>query len=781
MKTSGRFIMKKLFTVVISVLLVWFVSGCSDSDNPTNPTNQIPSVKGIVQTDGQNGGLLHFIHKMGAPFAETEAYRRGGFLIHPDKSFPDDFIVSVNIPFQDLDCTYFAEIENFDTKKSLYIGPVSTLIYRYHLLFPDETLPECRAEVLAFLNIDPSISDFVIFIRKDLFSVDQFMEYASDFGEYEGFIQSLLNEIPGGVNPYDFTEDVDFPTNQYYQDLASDLAGNLGVPGAGCVAGWMVSLIGGGDGPPDPLKPIEDLLKEQAELLKQIVGLIQNLESELAKDIVELKNKIDMSTYDTAIEILNTPFGDISADYETLYTYSALDPSNSHQQEMTEFRASILANIPGHFNTIYLTLLGSDAGEEGVLSLYSRLAIIGAQDVADYASKISTQFSYFLGYLMNAIELTVEAYHQYTPPETQVASADFYRMMGKIEALLRAFDSYNPIGTLAKVTTLDEDIRDICVGKETIYANTANHIYALDLRTFEVVDSLQSNDPIWRMDVNEGRLYYVTCDTQNENGYLHSSPVGDISNEIGKIPVPCTNVADLHVNDIYVCVLESGTVDFSTQVISLHVFDPDLVEVSHFDIGKVGVTGIMSAFDLQDNHAYTISNSGTMYSLDIEHQKVLDTLQLPGDDNWQCWICGIAAKGDDAWVITGKDVTDGHVMQIDITDPSDMKQTGSTLDMSNPHALNFENNPASGNSLVYVFNGELDNPKTCNLIYLNPFSTTGLYPIASSEMIDINMDIFCMFQVPMTDEDTKYIFTATGNKISKWEKQIVFEIGEQGH
>ena len=789
--------MKKFYFIAFLFCLIFLIlfAGCLKPDPPDPEFNNII---GIVHTDGDNEGILHFHYKNdGVIFGQTSVCKRGGFLIKKDETFANDFIAHADVLYDDLECRYSAEIKSLESNQPIYIGPVSTLIYNYHLLNPGYSYSECRKDVLEFLNVDPTLSDLTIFIRKSVFSNEKFMEYAKGFGNFDEFINFLMGQIIGGTTHYEFKEEESFPTKEYLEQVTTDLAENLDIPGGSCLTGWVIDTIGGG-GPPDPLKPIEKLLEEQTKMLEQIISMIQNLENEISSLENEMEEILAETNYNILVGQLNEPIGKIKSYYETLHTYSTFEATTTNKEEMDDFRRAIVKDVQPAFEQIYLTLNGS-AGAESLLSIWSRVAFMDSGDMDDYEDRIKSQITYYIGYLLKATGLTVEGYHEYDPPDITMARSNYYSNLDEIQDLLDQYDDYNPLTTVAATTALDHNVLDIFLGEKYLYAlvvtgGTAESkeidvLNPIDLSVVEKIIIDQGTlELILQISEDNGLLYYFSTDPDK---------IPDFEPVPGRINFCNTNTfapittwemnenepqfGSYHHNEMrveapYVCVLQGYSNAYNWGEHYLSILDFGEVDKTYPRV-DLGSFYRMADFEIQDGYAYVLGQGGTLKSIDLATNAIVDAINIPDSNNSSHRHIDIFLDGNKAWLTIYTKNGNSKLVKLDISDPTNMKIEYYKGGFDAIEEILIDNYFCYG---VFSSDDQTYNKTYCNVMYKNNFAHD-MFLLSFPELDNLGyyMWDFSYYNIGhafQMDDDGKNLYTFQGDKIIKLEKYIPFEI-----
>ena len=784
--------MKRVYFILFLFSLVFLILFVGCIKKPVPPV-EFYNIKGIVHTDGENEGILHFHYNNGDMFGQTSVCERGGFLIERDETFADDFVAYADIIYDDLECRYSAEIKSLESNQPIYIGPVSTLIFNYHLINPEYTYSKCRKDVLEFLNIDPTLSDLTIFIRKSVFSNEKFMEYAKGFGSFDKFINFLMDQIIGGTTHYEFKELEGFPTKDYLEQAIGDLAENLDIPGGGCITGWIIDTIGGG-GPPDPLKPIEELLKAQTIMLEQIISMVQDLENEIQDLENEMEKLLAETNYDILVGQLNEPIGKIKSYYETLHTYSTLEATTTNKDEMEDFRRAIVKDVQPAYEQIYLTLNGS-AGAESLLSIWSRVAFVNSVDIEDYVERIKSQLTYYIGYLIKAIDLTVEGYHEYDPPDIHMARSKYYSNLGEIQDLLDQYDDYNPITTIGATatfeatTTFDDGVSNIFLGEKYLYAMINSFCHEIDV--IDPIDLTVEHKIIFEN--YEEMVYQIAEDSGLLYFYVGNPDQGSTLNRLPSIVHFCNNDTfspiyhwemndpdtpymfefhgELRVEDPWVCVLQSMQQDPNSNLFDythyLNIIPFGQVEPNYARI-DIGLFNITADFEIQDGYAYVLGQGGTLKSIDLSNNTIVDTIIIPNGKHDECSggeQRDIFLNGDKAWATIYTTSGLSELIQLDISDPTNIKMESF---MRVPDVVE---EILVDKYFCYMICSK-DNSSYCDVLYRNPFSSS-THSLRFSELDGLG---YFYLGSGLQMDDGKNLYTFKENKITRLEKYLPFEI-----
>lgn len=781
--------MKVLANVVISAILIFFVSGCSDSHNATSPATQNPSVRGVVMTDGENGGVMRVLSKSGTIIGEESVYKLGGFQMKADGDLPGEFLIEVDLRFDEIDCTYSYEAAGPEPDKIFYVGPISTLIHKYHVKHPEKSLNAIREEVLLFFGIDPNHSNYRINCIKALFSVKNFMDQAFNYGGFDLYINYLLDELSSGKGPYCFGVVTEDPEASLFESLMSDLNENLESAAMDYATGWVLDMIGGGNGD-NPQVDIEALLAQELQMLNQIEAQITELEKELKAAVAEIEDKIDQSTYNTAVTVIASQVGEIEAKYEQLSYYATLQPDKKNEEDIANLGIQIKDSIPVAFQTIKDVIHGN-AGSEGLFSLWSRIAFKNVSNVADYVPVISNQFSYYFGLQLKAINLMVEVYHAEDPANIQMATTYFRNWINNLRDELDLFNSFNPVSELATSTefpvvntvgglyawptissTLSWGNKVIVTDGGWYYKPTEDpniRIFSIDSETLQERFEYTLFNEAYRATAVDGTYLYVLYHLENDNYRLYQTPMSgseenwthsDFTLTYGclKMMVDEHGIFILGGNEddgFYLNIRNQATLD--------HV---KTVQVG----GSSGGTLASVSMALEGDYAYILTqtekklSSFNLNSLEIEGTLVLngpvsDFSNMVARDNTLC----ISSDYFDVWLV-------------DISDKSDLKitQTVNFQPDDDPHKYNdfYPVNVNFAGNFIYVVGFEVWGDSTMYVVYNNPYNLDG--PLIRKNMVGLSY--LMNWEPVLMDGENAFYLASDSNTLQLWKKHVVVDI-----
>lgn len=759
--------MKKVGCVLLPVILIAILAGCGgNGKSATSPAK----LSGVAKTDGTHHGYARIISNSGKLIGEAAVYKGGGFVFRPETALPDNYVVIVDLIFGEMNCTYAYEAKHSRAGQILYVGPVSTLIYKYHLKQPGKSLNAIRSEVLKFLNINPAHSDYRISVNPAHFSVDKFMASAAGFGGFDTYIDFLVDELLSGKGPRSFGALNENPEETVFEGLIGNLQKNLESQAADYAAGWVFNMIGGGNGG-NPDAEIENLLRQQAILLSKMETQITALGQALTNAVNNIQDKIDKSAYTTAVEILSNQVAEIEAKSEQLAYYSTLQPNASNKADIKNLSIEIKDRIPVAFTTIRDTLKGT-AGAEGLLSLWSRIKFKDPTEMSDYVSGISSQFSYYFGIQLHALNLMIEAYHAEDPRNIGMAKNYYTGWMQDLKDELAMFDSANPVSELsASITLPTGTISSISIGNNTVYVlGDTKSVFALDPETLKQTGQFNSNgNNLSRaFTTDDSFLYYLQwpdgADFFNLTYYsLYRAKLGDLSTIDAKTNVTAGQyalLAQLLAGDQRLLFLEGRTTwpDYYLEIFNKTTFE----HIADIHIG----TGTACMALADKNHAliYFSSDDGKSYlkSLDINSLQFLDTLSIGIEIvELQSMIikdskAGIAGGENEVWIVDISDLSNLKVLKKYALPPD-----------FNAQKINFKEN------LLYV-DGYMQSTQTPGniVIYDNPFASGLMYkenfPI-DPKTLDFD---------PLVMYNDKYMYTSSSNTVHKWRKHVVADLSK---
>jgi len=232
--------------IVVSVVLalIFLLSSCVKPVPPVETTD----LRGVVMTDGKNDGVVRLLSTSDSLIGEESVYRLGGFFYESAVLLPKSFLIEASITFGEMELDYYCEVSDLEPDEIVYIGPISTLIHKYHLIYPEKSLKAIRDEVLIFLSIDPGQSDYTISMNRKRFSIANFMNSALAHGGFDSFIDFLIDDLSIGGGPHDFGDFEEDPGASIFESLMGELNENLESAAIDYATGWIFDMIGGGNG-----------------------------------------------------------------------------------------------------------------------------------------------------------------------------------------------------------------------------------------------------------------------------------------------------------------------------------------------------------------------------------------------------------------------------------------------------------------------------------------------------------------------------------------------------
>jgi hypothetical protein len=758
--------MKKACSVLLIVVLSGLLTCCGgDGKTGTSPAKIL---SGVAKTDGVHYSHARIVSNSGKLIGEVAIYKSGGFVFRSETVLPDNLAVMVDLVFGELNCTYAYEAKRSNAGQILYIGPVSTLMYKYHLMKPGKSLNTIRSEVLKFLSIKPEHSDYRISINPALFSIEQFMASAVGFGGFDAYIDFLVDELVSGKGPYFFGAISENPDEAIFEGLIGNLQKNLESQATNYAAGWVFNMIGGGNGG-NPNAEIETLLRQQAILLSKMETQIISLGQALTNAVNTIEDKIDKSAYTTAVEVLTNQVAEIEAKSEQLAYYATLPPDVSNKEDIRNLSIQIKDRIPVAFTTIRDTLKGT-AGAEGLLSLWSRINFKRPGDMPDYVSAISSQFSYYFGIQLHALNLMIEAYHAEDPSNIGMAKNYYNGWIQDLKDELALFESMNPVSELSASITLPAgSITSLSLGNTALYAlGDKKNVFALDPETLELTGQFNSpgNNLSRAFTTDDTSLYYLQwpdgADFFTVTYYsLYRSRLSNLSAIDSKTSVaaaPYSLIAQLLAGDQRLLFLEGRT---TSPDYYLEIFNKTTLEhITDIHIG----TGTVCMALADKSHAliYVSSDDGNSYlkSLDISSLQFLDTLPIGIElVELQSILvkdtkAAIAGGEQEVWIV---DISDLSVLKV-------LKKYALPPDF-NAQRMTFTD------KLLYV-DGYMQSTQTPRTIvmYDNPFASGLMYKD------NFGIDETFLFADPLIMYKDKYIYTIALNTVYKWQKRVVVDL-----
>lgn len=768
----------KRFMYVVSIVLTIIIS-LSSCVKPVPPVDTT-DLKGVVMTDGEHDGFVRLLSTSDTLIGEESVYRLGGFFYKSDVLLPKSFLIEASITFGEMELDYYYEVSDLGPDEIIYIGPISTLIHKYHLKHPEKSLNDVRGEVLIFLSIDPGHSDYTIAMNRGKFSITNFMNSALAHGGFDSFIDFLVDDLSVGGGPHDFGDYEEDPEASIFESLIGELNENLESSAIDYATGWVFDMIGGGNGD-NPEADIEKLLELQLEMLKDIKTELDQIEEELKEAVNEIISAVDKSTYNTAVTVIADEVGTIEAKYQNIVYYAALDPDTKYESDIELLSRQIKDEIPNSFMTIRDVLEGR-AGAESLFSLWSRIAFKDASDISEYVAMISSQFSYYFALQLKAINLMVEVYHAEDPANVGMAASCFNDWLNNLRDELDLFNTFNPISELATSTTfptintVDDwfawpDISSMFLVGDRIVVTDGGwvqaptedpniEIYSVDSMTLQDRHKYSQISLSYRATAVDDTNLYLLYHLQNNNYRLYKSEVdaseedwtySDFTLEHG-----CLQMA---ANSQWIFILGGDRDGFY-----LNIRDKATL-AHHKTVQLTGSSGYSSqsvAMTSDGDYAYFLfSNGNKLLSVDLKTLEILDTINFGStisdfpnmivrDD-----ILCVSTAYHDVFFVDTSDKADLNLFKTIEFDPNQ-------ADQCSPLNVNFAGN------FTYAAGAM---PWVIYVVYDNPRNLTG-------PMFKENMSAQSLLNwqpLLMNGEDELYIL-GNSNTLQLWKKHVVVDI-----
>ncbi len=770
---------RHLYVVSVILTIIFLLTSCVKPVPPIKNT----VLKGVVMTDGEHGGVVRLLSKSGNLIGEADIYRLGGFLYRSDNPLPESFLIEADVTFKGLDLTYSYEMSDPGPDGIIYIGPVSTLIHEYHLKYPEKSLNAVREKVLIFLAIEPDHSDYKISMNPRRFSVSNFVSNALTHGSFAAYVDFLVEDLSKGGGPHDFGEGIKDPEASLFETLIGQLKENLEGAAIDYATGWVFDMIGGGNGG-NPEADIEKLLELQLAMLQNIETEIEQLQQELKEAVNELINATDRSTYNTAVTVIADEVGTIEAKYQQLAYYATLDPDQKNKENIQNLSTQIKDEVPNSFMTIRDVLQGR-AGSEGVLSLWSRIAFKDAATISDYVAMISSQFSYYFGLQLKAINLMVEVYHAEDPANIKMATNYFNGWMDDLRDQLVTFDSFNPISELATSTKfpmintvlswhawpavssmflVGDRVIVTDGGWEGIPTEDPNiEVYSVDSKTLQDRLKYSQISYSYRATAVDSTYLYLLYHLQNNNYRLYRTKTEDSQEDwIYSDFTLDHGCLQMMANDHWIFILGGGNNGFYLNIrnrISLdHVKTIQLTGSS----GNYSQTVAMTS---DGDYAYFVaSNGNTLSSFDLNTLEIIDTI------NFESKIANfpnMTVRDDILCVSSGSQ----DIFFVDISDKSNLNVFKTIVFDPNQNNGYSPLNANFAGNFVYTTGSETFGNFNLCTVYDNPKNLTGpMFKEGPWAQSLLNWQ-----PILMNGENELYIM-GTQNELQLWRKHVVVDI-----
>ncbi len=258
--------------------------------------------------------------------------------------------------------------------------------------------------------------------RQPYFSTSAFLKEANRSGGFDAYVASwkpgltfAQPAVVGGVGSSIL--------DSAFESLVKGAAEKVGGEGAG----WVMGLLLGETGESHDMAEIKNELAAQKEMLKNISAQITQLGLALDQAKDQIIASTDKASYDTSSHVLAAPISDIKALYQRLAWLAEAKPEEDNRKEVEDLRAAIKSTILSKETQIHDSLV-TTAGAEGLLPLWNRIASRGTGYPRfvhnGYLNAAYSQFGYYYGAQLTALNLIVEVYHSDKPSNPRLAKAN---------------------------------------------------------------------------------------------------------------------------------------------------------------------------------------------------------------------------------------------------------------------------------------------------------------------------------------------------------------------
>lgn len=386
----------------------------------------------------------------------------------------------------------------------LIINIITTIIAGLMERHPYITYDDAEATVKAFLSVPTEIDIVEISEYDDIyFNSSIFMKEVTEYGEFNGFVDHLLDEIEMGS-----THAFRVMDNHVIGIIAKAfLKRGLKYIGSGILStienrafGWLVdSILGIGDDPDSGQKKILKQIKQvnkqmhimkgelkniqksvshleqgQREIMNRLTIMTNQMESQLEALAEELKVEVtELTAYQellslknrrtTIITHISDPISAITTAYNKLYRLShanlANDTYKKYQEQAEKYINEILSirgGIEYQLERIHDNLV-SELGEDGVLEVWTQIATKTANEMTNITQiyqDFENRFSYLLAVELKGMNMVVEAYHARFGNDTNMAEQFWNTWKDKIRQQIVSFQRCVDKMLYTKIDTL---------------------------------------------------------------------------------------------------------------------------------------------------------------------------------------------------------------------------------------------------------------------------------------------------------------------------------------
>ena len=221
-------------------------------------------------------------------------------------------------------------------------------------------------------------------------------------------------------------------------------------------------------------------------MLQEIQHQLRVIENQINRAVEEIMNAIDNAAdknqFAAWVATLNQNVGTILGYSDSLRVWSQMEPSESLQSDIANFRTFLLNNIPQAIRSIDGALMGTGFSE-GMVSLFARIQYKESATAQAYSQMFFMMFDYYFAYEVLGLQLMIEAYHATDPAQMDASRAYYELWTDVVGAQIEAYMSRSPLTELVESFVVTEG-RDNKVGRFRFMEVTEDRVYFLNQTGF---------------------------------------------------------------------------------------------------------------------------------------------------------------------------------------------------------------------------------------------------------------------------------------------------------